>query len=544
MAPSTTRIVIVGGGIAGVPLAYELKSRLHGRAEVTVVSDSPSFHFVPANPWVALGLRASEDVTFALEPLLTARKIALHVAALVRIDLERSRLELGDGASLEYDALVIATGICPNWTRIPGAEGNPHVHSVIRPSDAVAARSAYEAFLAHPGPVIVAAAPRVPTLGPLYEYAFLLDADLRRRALRPRVPITLVTPEPYPGHVGLDKPVAREELTRAMKAQGIGWIGNAALHGFEGTRLDIAVHESSVERTQQAAGPAREPAEAAQQPAEAAHRPAEPAREPAPRSLEFSYAVIWPPFRGIEAVAGCKLLCDEDGLVVVDEYLRARGQTNVFAIGACTAKPLLTHTAIPVGAPDAVYVIQQQVAIVAANVAHSLRGEPLNRASIEREQWIADMGKRGAAYLTAPQMPLRQIQWLHQGSWMYEAKREFEDYFINQILFGTGPHGQVPALVQRLRSRPGRGAGSHPHAALGAQLSLSIDTRRTLEALARQLDIDATAFSRQLLEKAVSEALSCLDPPMREQVRTDVHARLVEELRAKDERVRFEGGAP
>jgi sulfide:quinone oxidoreductase len=509
MAANRVQVIIAGGGIAGVPLAYGVKAKLHGRAEVTVVSDSPDFHFVPANPWIALGLRAESDVTFALEPLLSARKIGLRVAALEEIDLGHSLLELAGGVRLEYHYLVIATGIRPDWTALRGAADNPRVHSVILPREAARAHAAYEKFLAQPGPVVIAAAPRVPTIGPMYEYAFLLDSDLRRRALRHRVPITLITPEPYPGHVGLDKPVAREELTQALKTQEIEWIGNAALRSCEGRHLSFEVHE----------GTPRPPA----------------------RSVDFDYAMIWPPFRGIAAVERCSALCDADGLILVDDYQRA--QANVFALGACTAKPLLTKTAVPVGSPDAVYVIQQQVAVVADNIAHDLRGEPLNRASIEREQWIADMGKRGAAYLASPQMPLRNIQWLHQGRWVYEAKRDFEDFFVNEILFGAGQHGQVQALIQRLRSQQQR-AKSARDGKLGSYIPLDVDTRRRIDVLARELGVDPPTFSRQLLDRALAEALSCLDPQAHERVSEELHAQLVNELEAERERVRFEGGAP
>lgn len=510
MAAKPVQVVIAGGGIAGVPLAYAVKAKLHGRAEVTLASDSPDFHFVPANPWIALGLRSEADVTFALEPLLAAHKIGLRIGALEKIDLEHSRVELAGGARLDYHYLAIATGIRPDWTPLPGASGNPRVHSVIRPSEAAAAHAAYERFLAQPGPVVIAAAPRVPTIGPMYEYAFLLDSDLRRRALRHRVPITLVTPEPYPGHVGLDKPVAREELTHALQTQDIEWIGNAALRSCEGRHLSFEAHGGTP--------------------------------SPAARSVDFDYAMIWPPFRGVGAVERCGSLCDADGLIVVDEYQRA--QANVFAVGACTAKPLLTHTAVPVGSPDAVYVIQQQVAVVADNIAHSLRGEPLNRASIEREQWIADMGKRGAAYLASPQMPLRNIQWLHQGRWVYEAKREFEDFFVNEILFGAGQHGQVQALIQRLRSQQRRGTTIAQDGRHGSYIPLSVDTRRRIEVLARELGVEPEAFSRQILDRALAEALSCLDPQAHERVSAELHSRLVNELEAERERVRFEGGAP
>ena len=75
-------------------------------------------------------------------------------------------------------------------------------------------------------------------------------------------------------------------------------------------------------------------------------------------------------------------------------------------------------------------------------------------------------------------------------------------------------------------------------------MPLAIDARRRLEVLARELGVDPAAFSKQLLDRALAEAISCLDPDARERVRAEVHARLVEELETSKERVRFEGGAP
>lgn len=507
----TTRIAVAGGGIAGVPLAYEIKAALHGSAEVILVSDRPHFHFVPANPWLALGLRAESDVSFALEPLLAARKIGLRAQAVRTIHPDDNRLTLADGTDLAYDYLALATGIRPDWKRVPCAEPGTNVHSVIRAEDAAAAYAAYREFLHQPGPVVVAAAAGASILGPMYEYAFLLDADLRRRGLRARVPITFVTPEPYPGHLGLGKPVVREALGEALKAHDIDWVGNAAVQACHGGRLQFTAHD----------GP----------------------DQPAERNMDFSYAMAWPPFRGIDAVTQCERLSDEHGLIPVDDYQRSSAYANIFALGACTAKPALTRTPVPVGVPDAVYAVQQQVGVVARNIAHSLRGEPLISARIEREHWIEDMGKRGAAYLSAPQMPLRNVNWLRHGRWVFEAKRDFENYFMNQILFGASQHGQVPALVRRLGSQTHREATTAT-APLGAQLPINDGVRRELEALAHHLDVSAEDLGRQLLERAVAEAASCLDPDSRQKVASEVRERLVSELEAEQERVRFEGGAP
>ena len=43
------------------------------------------------------------------------------------------------------------------------------------------------------GPIVVGAMPGASCFGPAYEFAFILDTDLRRRKLRNKVPITFVT---------------------------------------------------------------------------------------------------------------------------------------------------------------------------------------------------------------------------------------------------------------------------------------------------------------------------------------------------------------
>ena len=62
-------IVIMGAGIGGMPAAYEMKdalNKLKGNHEVTVVSNVDYFHFVPSNPWVAVGWRKKEDMRHQL----------------------------------------------------------------------------------------------------------------------------------------------------------------------------------------------------------------------------------------------------------------------------------------------------------------------------------------------------------------------------------------------------------------------------------------------------------------------------------------------
>ena len=50
-------VVIIGASTGGLPAAYEMKAELGDGHEVTVISNSATFHFVPSNPWVGVGWR-------------------------------------------------------------------------------------------------------------------------------------------------------------------------------------------------------------------------------------------------------------------------------------------------------------------------------------------------------------------------------------------------------------------------------------------------------------------------------------------------------
>lgn len=505
---ATTEIVVVGGGIAGVPTAYQIKDELGEEAQVTVVSERPRFHFIPSNPWLALGWRHAEEISFDLAPLLDARGIDLQTQALQSVTPDRKQITLGDGSTLRYDYLILATGIRPLWNAVSGAEADPRVQSVILPEEVTRAYQGYREYLRKPGPIVIAAAPGASILGPMYEYVFLLDADLRRRGVRARVPITLITPEPYPGHLGLDRPVAREALEQALQAHDIEWIGDARLE------------EAGDGQVRFAGGGQADP----------------------PQTRPFEYAVVWPPFGGTEAARDLPW-SNKKGFISVDDRLRAGHEQSVFALGACTAKELLTDTRVPVGVPDAVYPIQQQAAVVARNVVHGVRGQPLVDAQIERARWIADMGERGAAYLTAPHLPLRDINWLRRGRWVFEAKRDFEHYFIHQVLFGAGEHAHVTALVRGLSSQAGPTSATSERLQEGS-VSCGDDLRRRLESLAAELGISADELGQKLLEAAIAEAHACLDGNTRDRVEARIRERLINEIDAERERVRFEGGAP
>ncbi len=196
-------IVVLGAGTGGMPAAYELRAQLAPQHSVTVVNAVDYFQFVPSNPWVAVGWRKRKDITFQIRPYLERKGIKFISKRVQRIDAENNTVHLADESSIPYDYLVITTGPKLMFDEVPGAGPEGFTKSICTVDHAESTWEQYQVFLKDPGPIVVGAMPSASCFGPAYEFAFILNRDLRRRQLRHKVPMTYVTSEPYIGHLGL-----------------------------------------------------------------------------------------------------------------------------------------------------------------------------------------------------------------------------------------------------------------------------------------------------------------------------------------------------
>ena len=227
-------IVVMGAGTGGLPAAYELRARLGAQCRITVINAVDYFQFVPSNPWVAVGWRKRGDTCFAMRPYLEKKGIGLIASPVQRIDAAASTLALANGETVSYDYLVITTGPKLAFHEVEGSGPDAHTQSICTIDHAEATWARYQQFLQAPGPVVVGAMPGASCFGPAYEFAFILNTDLRRRKLRNKVPMTFVTSEPYVGHMGLGGVGdSKGMLESELRNNDIKWITNAKVTRVE-----------------------------------------------------------------------------------------------------------------------------------------------------------------------------------------------------------------------------------------------------------------------------------------------------------------------
>ncbi|HLW93529.1 MAG TPA: FAD/NAD(P)-binding oxidoreductase, partial [Roseiarcus sp.] len=150
-----SRIIVLGAGIGGVPMAFELREKLGRKAQIDVVAESEWFQFVPSNPWVSVNWRKPEDVKVHLPPVFARLGIGFHACGASQVRPDRNELLLNDGRVLGYDYLVIATGPKLAFDEVEGLGPQANTRSICHTDDAAAAAQRWEEFCKNPGPMVV-----------------------------------------------------------------------------------------------------------------------------------------------------------------------------------------------------------------------------------------------------------------------------------------------------------------------------------------------------------------------------------------------------
>jgi sulfide:quinone oxidoreductase len=272
---------------------------------------------------------------------------------------------------------------------------------------ALAAGDAWERFVKAPGPIVVGAVQGASCYGPAYEFAFIMETDLRRRKLRDRVPMTYVTAEPYIGHLGLGGVGdSKTLLESAMRERNIRWICNAKTTRIEQGKMHVTEFDDM-------------------------------GKEKKLHELPFAYSMMLPAFKGVDAVFGIEGLTNPRGFILIDEFQRNPRYHNIYGVGVCVAIPPVEQTPVPTGAPKTGYMIESMVTAVAHNIRAVLDGREPDEKATWNALCLADFGDTGVAFVALPQIPPRNVNWFSEGKWVHLAKVAFEKYFIRKMKKGT-----------------------------------------------------------------------------------------------------------
>jgi NADH dehydrogenase len=116
MGHDAKRILIVGGGFAGMYAALHMKELAKAGHRITVVSADNFMQYQPFLPEVASGTIDPRAVVVPLRPVLKHATVVVGEVTSVDLDAKHVRVRIPDGDATEigYDILVVTAG---SWSR-------------------------------------------------------------------------------------------------------------------------------------------------------------------------------------------------------------------------------------------------------------------------------------------------------------------------------------------------------------------------------------------------------------------------------------------
>jgi sulfide:quinone oxidoreductase len=223
------RVVIAGGGVAGLEALLALRELAPERLAITLIAPTRDFTYRPLS--VAEPFERSRPRGFALDQIALENHSAFRLGALASIDELRREVTLDDGATVPYDALLLAIGAeaadgVAGATQFGGSADAPRVREVLGELERGSVSR-------------VAFAVPEDTWWPIgaYELALQTAHRLRERGVE-GAELRIVTAEAAP--LALFGSRASGALAQVLEESGIAVEANAKALRFERSRLELA----------------------------------------------------------------------------------------------------------------------------------------------------------------------------------------------------------------------------------------------------------------------------------------------------------------
>jgi NADH dehydrogenase len=364
------RILILGGGFAGMFAAREVKKRLGDAAEVELINDQNYFVFQPLLPEVAGGSITAPHAVSPLRFLL--RDVFVRQARVDSVDFERKIVTVFQGVQrrpteIPYDHLIVAMGQTVDLSRTPGL--TEHALTMKTLEDARRLRAHVIERLEHAEIthlpevkkealtfcVVGAGFSGVETVGEMKE---LIDRSLKYYPNIDPSEVRVVVVE-FAGRVLGELPgKLGAYAAKKLEERGIEVLLNTGVASATGTRLVTTTGEEIPTRTIVAT---------------IGNTPSRVVRE---LDLEKAH-----------------------GRILVERTLQARGRDDVWSLGDCALIPM-KEGATERGdfAPPTAQFAVREASAVARNIAATIQGKPLKPFQYKSQGALASLGaRRGVA---------------------------------------------------------------------------------------------------------------------------------------------------
>jgi sulfide:quinone oxidoreductase len=341
-SPDRLRVIVAGGGVAGLETVLALADLAPGLLETTLIAPNDEFVYRPMVVREPFANGAARR--YPLEPIVSDAGATLLHGELGWIDPVARTIHTEAGEALEYDALVLALGAkvteCyPHALTIDDRDMDETFHGLIQD---------VEGDFIHKLAFVMPA--RIAWPLPLYELALMMAA--RAYDMQIELETTIVTPEQMPLAIFGDK--ASRGVAELLGAAKIETITSA--HAEVPSYGEVLINQGE-------------------------------------RRLEVDRVIALPELSG-PIVRGIPL--GEDSFIPVDEHCRVRDVERIYAAGDATDFPIKMGG---VGAQQADVIAQSIAALAGASVTPE-RFDPTVRAILltgEKPRYLSahDVGGRG-----------------------------------------------------------------------------------------------------------------------------------------------------
>jgi len=371
------RISIVGSGFAALTAAQRIRGS-DPEAAITLVSPRPEFVYYPGLIWVPCGLRSGDDLRLPLQNFLRRMRVG-HFAAEATGLREGGRVLETSAGDVINDGLIIASG-GRFLKKLPGIE-----HALTPCEGIAAAQQIRDRLKALDGGAIAmgfAGNPQEPSAmrgGPIFEFLFGIDGQLRKEGRRDRFQITFFSPADKPGNrLG---PKAVGGLLEEMRKRDIRTHLSHKLKAFS----DKAVTTEGGE-------------------------------------FPADLIIFMPGMTGNTWFDNTQLPRSSGGLIAADAHCKVAGFERVYVAGDSGSFPG------PDWMPKQAHMADLQAGAAALNLLAELRGQPVTKTFKVELVCIVDANDRGMLVARTERYSLvlpslRLFHWL---------KRAFEWWYLRQ----------------------------------------------------------------------------------------------------------------